>query len=99
MSGCVDDEVLAKLLVNSASGEDWLNQDADLALQKKLQRSYSVYLDTVKSMSRSLDEFRQRLHLDADGKVRRTYPASEGARLSPTLSYLCSLTAWRAVDR
>lgn len=69
LSGCIDDEVLTNLWQGPAAGEDWLNGDADFALQKKLQRSYTVYLETVKSMSRSLDAFKQRLRLNANGEV------------------------------
>ena len=99
LSGCVDDEVLTKLSEGTAIGEDWLDQDADLALQKKLQRSYSVYLETVRSMSRSLGDFKQRLHLDAEGKVCQPYHALEGAQSFDEAIALLRSEVPKTVDR
>lgn len=66
---CVEDSVLTELLEN-VGGKEWSNPVVEKALARKLRISYSVYLETVESMDKTLREFKERLKLNDDGKVR-----------------------------
>lgn len=74
LNGCVDDQELTELLEN-VGGRCWSNPAVELSLQKKLQRSYKVYVETVQEMDRTLKEFRKRLRLGDDGRVCTPFAA------------------------
>ena len=69
---CIQDSLLSDLLEN-IGGKSWSDPAVERALRKKLQASYSVYLETVKDLNKTLREFKQRLKLDEDGRVRSQY--------------------------
>ena len=68
---CIDnDQLLADLMSETADSKLWSDPEVDKALRMKLQSSHSVYLDTMTSLETTLMEFRNRLKLNDDGKVR-----------------------------
>ena len=69
LGDCVDDQLLTDMLENFG-GESWSNPDVQGSLRRKLQTSYKVYLELVQSMNNTLKEFKDRLKLDENGKVR-----------------------------
>lgn len=68
---CIDDDqMLADLMSDTADSKLWSDPEVGKALRQKLQTSYSVYLDTMTSLETTLLEFRERLKLNDDGKVK-----------------------------
>lgn len=68
---CIDDDqLLADLMSDTAGSKLWSDPEVEKALWQKLQSSYSVYLDTMTSLETTLLEFRERLKLNDDGKVK-----------------------------
>ena len=68
---CIDDEqLLANLMADSSDPDVWSDPTVEKALRKKLQSSFSVYLDTMSSLETTLADFKSRLKLTVDGKVR-----------------------------
>jgi len=72
---CVDDDELTNLL-SDPGGELWRDPAINDELLRKMQRSFHVFIETIKSMHRSLQEFTRRLKLDPDGKGPFTDPKS-----------------------
>lgn len=68
LSGCVDDATLTKL-VNNTAGKAWADAALRRSLQRKLDQSLEVFVDTVTSMHNALEGFKARLKLSPDGKV------------------------------
>ena len=68
LTNCVDDVELQDLLEH-VGGNSWSEPAVDVALRKKLNRSYNVYMETVEDMNQTLVAFRERLKLGDDGKV------------------------------
>lgn len=75
LDDCVDNDTLTELL-NNAGGELWAEPKIADELRRKLARSYKLFIETINSMSRALDRFRERLKLDANGKGPFTDPRS-----------------------
>lgn len=69
LSGCVDDATLTKLVDNTA-GKAWSDAAVDRSLQRKLGKSFELFVSTVTSMHDALEDFRVRLKLGPDGKVK-----------------------------
>lgn len=68
LSGCVTEKLLA-LMLEKPGGEAWKNEETARALQRRLQESFVVFIETITSMHRALEDFRERLKLGSDGKV------------------------------
>ena len=64
----VEDRLLIRLLAN-VGGETWSDPEIDKALQRKLDSSYRVYVEIIKSIHEKLKQFKDRLKLDEVGKV------------------------------
>lgn len=69
LSSCVRGRSLEQMLADPA-GQSWEEADMEQELQHILQTSYSVFIETVISMSEALTDFMGRLRLGPDGKVR-----------------------------
>ena len=68
---CIDDDqLLTDLMSDSGDSARWSDPIVEKALRKKLQSSYSVYLETMSSLETTLADFKSRLKLNEDGKVR-----------------------------
>lgn len=65
----VDDDMLSEFMKDASNENLWSDPAVERALRNKLQSSYSVYLETIQSMDKTLNEFRSRLKLNDDGKV------------------------------
>jgi len=68
LNGIVSIDRMANMLDDPA-GSVWSDPEIDQRLQKRLHRSYTVYLNTVKDMVVVLEEFKIRLKIDAMGEV------------------------------
>ncbi|KJY02191.1 hypothetical protein TI39_contig81g00002 [Zymoseptoria brevis] len=66
LSECMEHETQKQLLEASVGG--WDEEIARVALKKRLQGSYGLYLEHVDSIRSTMTEFMGRLHLDPDGK-------------------------------
>ncbi|KAK5703861.1 hypothetical protein LTR97_002874 [Elasticomyces elasticus] len=68
---CVDDQTYNNLM-KDIDGKFWsdpnIAKELHAGLQQKLERSYSIFLETVVSMNTTLKKFKARLQLGPDGK-------------------------------
>jgi hypothetical protein len=62
------------LLLDNPGGNLWKDQAIEKKLKNRLQSSYSGYLQTVNDMEDTVNEFKRRLKLGPDGKVRMPSP-------------------------
>jgi hypothetical protein len=69
LEGLVPASRMAALL-KEPGGELWKDASIERRLRNRLQSSYSGYLQTVDDMELVMDEFKSRLKLSPDGKVR-----------------------------
>lgn len=68
LGDCVD-VGLQKLLMDDAEGKEWESPLVEEALKSRLQSSYTSYLETAKSIGKSIEEFKARLHMSGQGQV------------------------------
>lgn len=59
------------LLLEDPTAVEWSESALDRKIRKRLHRSYESYMLTARSMVQALDQIRERLGMDLDGKVRR----------------------------
>lgn len=69
LSSCVRGRSLEQMLTDPG-GKSWEEADIEHELRHILQTSYTVFMETVVSMSQVLTDFMGRLRLGPDGKVR-----------------------------
>lgn len=67
LNDCIAVEEQATLIQNPAGG-GWSNNGVQAALRKRLQCSYDSFMDHVKSIHSSLEDFKGRLYIDNNGK-------------------------------
>lgn len=67
LNDCIAIEKQAVLMQNPTGGV-WSEDDVQLALTKRLQSSYESFVEHTRSIHLSLEDFKQRLHIDTNGK-------------------------------
>lgn len=71
LSECLEHETQKQLLDHL--DQSWDSEQVKVALKQRLQTSYSLYIEHVQSIQKTLSEFMERLHLGPRGEVP-TYP-------------------------
>ncbi|KAK4693133.1 hypothetical protein P7C71_g4209, partial [Lecanoromycetidae sp. Uapishka_2] len=67
----VDEQTLS-LLLEKPGGYRWREDSLQQALRVRLDKSFSVYMGAIQDMKETMDEFKDKLELDADNKPRWT---------------------------
>jgi hypothetical protein len=69
--GVVKPKHMAEFLMNP-NGDRWKDAQFDQRLKQRLGNSYDSYIATIEEINKTATIFKQRLKLDASGKVRIT---------------------------
>lgn len=67
LSECLEHETQKELL--DAMDQSWDSETVRIALRRRLQGSYSLYIEHVQSIGKTLAKFMERLHLGTQGEV------------------------------
>lgn len=67
LDDCIGIEKQARLTQNP-TGKEWYDASVIEALKSRLQESYESFVEHVKSIHSALEDFKERLHIDAGGK-------------------------------
>lgn len=70
LSGSVASDVKLALLLDHPGGEGWQDEELASDLKRRLQGSFTVYMESVKDMESLVETLKDNMGLDSRGTVR-----------------------------
>jgi len=81
----VDDDVQLEDMLNEPGGQAWKNAAIQKALEKRLQKSYDLYLTTLRDMERVMKELSKELAIENEHVQSRVGGGHDTTRVSRSL--------------